>query len=52
MAGVGIEMGHRGVLHARWSLKTHRGGVYFRCFLGFAVDFGAVRSTANTPHAV
>ena len=21
-----VEMGHRGVLHARWSLKTHRGG--------------------------
>ena len=21
-----IELGHRGVLHARWSLKTHRGG--------------------------
>jgi len=23
-----IEMGHRGVLHARWSLKVHRGGWY------------------------
>ena len=21
-----LEMGHRGVLHARWSLKVHRGG--------------------------
>ena len=30
----------------------HRGGVYFTCFLGCAADFGAVRSTANTPRAM
>ena len=50
-----LELGHRGVLHARCSLKVHRGGWYLlflQVFFRLRGGFRCTKSTAHPPRSV